>query len=183
MTRYLFGPIAALALALIGTQAAVAQSNVTQLGGKPSSDELIRALTVKPELKTRGIVVRNTNPAAAGEAPAPAVAVDIKFALNSAALSDEAKEVIKQIATALNSDQLGRSQFTLEGHTDTTGRPEYNLALSKLRANAVRDELIKTYNIKPARLRAVGRGQEMLLDPAHPESPANRRVVIVNLGG
>ena len=183
MRRYLFASIAALALAIIGSHTAIAQSNVTQLGGKPSSEDLIRALTVNPEMKTRGIVVRNSNPAAGAEAPAPAVAVDIKFALNSAALSDDAKEVVKQIATAMSSDQLGRSQFLLEGHTDTTGSPAYNLALSKQRANAVRDELVKTYGIKPTRLRAQGRGQEALLDPANPQSPVNRRVVIVNLGG
>ncbi len=181
MRRRWFGAV--IALAVFAAPPANAQSNVTQLGAKPTADELIRALAVTPGLTSRGIIVHGANPAVPAEAPAPAAAVDIRFALNSAALTDEAKWLINQIATAMKSDQLGHSPFVLEGHTDTTGRPDYNLALSTLRANAVRDELIKTYGIAPARLRALGRGQEQLLDPQNPQSAVNRRVVIVNLGG
>jgi outer membrane protein OmpA-like peptidoglycan-associated protein len=176
----LFGAIVALAMA--GSSGAMAQSGVTTFSNQPTADELIQALTGKPGGASRGIVVRSSNPAAGETAPAPAVALDVKFALNSAVLSDEAKGLIKQVAMAIKSDQLGHSRFMLEGHTDTTGKPAYNLTLSKLRANAVRDELIKTYGVKSGRLHTLGRGQEQLLDPANPESPANRRVLIVNLG-
>jgi outer membrane protein OmpA-like peptidoglycan-associated protein len=174
--------VALLALALASAPGAMAQSGPAQISGQPTADELIRALTAKPGT-ARGIVVHGSNPAASEAAPAPAVALDVKFALNSAKLSDEAKDLIKQVATAINSDQLGHSRFLLEGHTDTTGKPDYNLALSKMRANAVRDELIKNYGVKPARLQTRGRGQDNLLDPSNPQSPVNRRVVIANLGG
>ena len=170
-----------VAAGLAGATAAMAQSGVTQMNGKPTADELIRALTVPPGT-SRGIVVKNSNPAATPATSAPAVALDVKFALNSAVLSDEAKDLIKQVALAINSDQLGRTRFLLEGHTDTTGSPAYNLSLSKQRAAAVREALIKDYGVKPARLRTLGRGQENLLDPANPQSPVNRRVLIVNLG-
>lgn len=170
-----------VAAGLAGATAAMAQSGVTQMNGKPTADELIRALTVPPGT-SRGIVVKNSNPAATPAASAPAVALDVKFALNSAVLSDEAKDLIKQVALAINSDQLGRTRFLLEGHTDTTGSPAYNLSLSKQCAAAVREALIKDYGVKPARLRTLGRGQENLLDPANPQSPVNRRVLIVNLG-
>ena len=133
----------------------MAQSGVTQMNGKPTADELIRALTVPPGT-SRGIVVKNSNPAATPATSAPAVALDVKFALNSAVLSDEAKDLIKQVALAINSDQLGRTRFLLEGHTDTTGSPAYNLSLSKQRAAAVREALIKDYGVKPARLRTLG---------------------------
>ena len=166
---------------LFGVAGAMAQSSVTDLGAKPSADAIIRALERPPGV-SRGLVVRNANPATGAAEPAPAAALDIKFALNSATLSDEAKETVRQLATAINSDALGRSRFLLEGHTDTTGTAAYNLALSKRRADAVLDELVKTYGITPARLHALGRGQEGLLDPASPESPTNRRVLIVNLG-
>ncbi len=172
---------ALLALFLAAAPGAMAQSGGVPIGGQPTADDLIRALTAKPG-KARGIVVHGSNPAAGEAAPAPTVALDVKFALNSAKLSDDAKDLIKQVALAINSDQLGHSRFLLEGHTDTTGKPDYNLALSKMRANAVRDELITTYNVKPARLQTRGRGQDNLLDPSNPQSPVNRRVLIVNLG-
>jgi outer membrane protein OmpA-like peptidoglycan-associated protein len=149
-----------------------------RLGPESTSTDFIEAL--KPMPKERGIRVLNAEPAA--NAPAPSVAVDIKFGLNSAALTDEAKDVIKQMATAMQSEQLSHYRFRLEGHTDITGRPEHNLVLSRQRARAVRDYLIQTYSIAPGRLSAVGRGQEMLLDPGHPDSPVNRRVQVVNLG-
>jgi outer membrane protein OmpA-like peptidoglycan-associated protein len=183
MRQYLRG--AALGLALAAGVSTLAAAEVKQLGPNATSQDIIKGLTPAPgtpALKFRGLRVLNSNPAAATDAPAPAVAVDIKFALNSAVLSDEAKQLVKQIAVAMQSPQLKSYHFLLEGHTDTTGKPAYNLTLSKLRAQAVRDYLVKEFGIEPARLDAVGRGEQALLDPAHPESPVNRRVQIVNLG-
>ncbi|HYM03856.1 MAG TPA: OmpA family protein [Stellaceae bacterium] len=183
MRRY---PLALLvSLSLLAGISATASAEVKQLGGNATSQDIIKGLSPAPgapALKFRGLRVLNSDPAAATEAPAPAVAVDIKFALNSAELSDDAKNIIKQIAIAIQSQQLASYHFLLEGHTDTTGQPGHNLALSKRRAEAVRDYLVRNYSIDASRLDAIGRGQEMLLDPANPTSPANRRVQIVNLG-
>lgn len=48
--------------------------------------------------------------------------------------------------------------ITLVGHTDTTGGLEPNLALSKKRAESVRDRLIKDYGVNPAEIAAAGVG-------------------------
>jgi outer membrane protein OmpA-like peptidoglycan-associated protein len=153
------------------------RADTAQLGANATAGDFVNALK-RP--KMRGIVVHNANPAA--EAAAPSVAVDIKFQLNSAMLTDEAKETIKQLALAMKSEDLTGDRFRLDGHTDTTGTPGYNMRLSKRRAEAVREYLIRTFGIKPKRLEAIGHGETMLLDPANPTSPANRRVQIVNLG-
>lgn len=175
-----------IALALAGAPA-VALAQVKQLGPNPTSEDFITGLTPgpgAPALKLRGIRVLNANPAEeAGAASGPAVAVDIKFALNSASLSDQAKQTLKQMAAAMNSSQLAPYHFRLEGHTDTTGRPDYNLALSKRRAEAVRAYLIDNFHVDASRLDAIGRGQAALLDPGNPESAVNRRVQVINLGG
>jgi outer membrane protein OmpA-like peptidoglycan-associated protein len=86
------------------------------------------------------------------------------------------------MAAAIKSDQLAPFHFLLEGHTDTTGRPDHNLALSKRRADAVRAYLTER-GIDSSRLEAIGRGEEALLDPDHPTSAVNRRVQVVNMGG
>ena len=86
------------------------------------------------------------------------------------------------MAVAMNSPQLAAYRFRLEGHTDVTGRPDYNLALSQKRAESVRAYLIEKFSVAAVRLEAVGRGETELLDPADPASPVNRRVKIVNLG-
>ena len=68
-------------------------------------------------------------------------------------------------------------KLLIEGHTDRSGRPEWNRKLSLLRAEAVRDELLKR-NVSPARLRCVGWGSERPIDTAdNSEAYArNRRV-------
>jgi len=174
-----------IACAAISLTSTVTQADPKQLGGNATSEDFIHALTPTPgapAVKFRGLRVLNSNPASDEKSAAPAVTVDIKFALNSADLSSQATALIEQIATAIKSDQLANYHFMLEGHTDTTGSRAHNLALSKRRAEAVREYLIKTDHIAADRLGAAGRGPDDLLDPAHPESPDNRRVEIVNLG-
>ncbi len=165
-----------------------AAAAVKQLGGSATSDDIIQALTPPAGggIRTRGLtVVPPAAPSASApaKAEAPAVAIAIRFELNSAALTDDAKAVIKKIGEAMMAPQLAHYRFLLEGHTDTTGTPDYNMALSEERAQAVRDYLVKTFGVPQERLDAVGRGEKMLLDPANPTSAVNRRVQIVNLGG
>jgi len=75
----------------------------------------------------------------------------------------------------MNSDALAACSFVIEGHTDAQGDDAYNLRLSQQRAESVRD-FLTALDVAPARLRAVGRGERELLDPAAPDSPRNRRV-------
>jgi len=165
--------------------AASVSAQVTNLGANPTSDQLIKALAPQPgtqPLKFRGIRLLQAKPAAEAEARAPAVALDIKFGLNSAELTPEAKDVIKQLGTAMASEQLSGFHFALEGHTDSSGQRDKNMALSQKRAESVRQYLVSTFKIAPDRLNAVGKGPDDPIDAANPASPVNRRVQIVNLG-
>jgi outer membrane protein OmpA-like peptidoglycan-associated protein len=160
-------------------------ADVPQLGADATSDELIDALTPKPgapPIEYRGLHLLTAKPAGNNDEQAPAVGLDIKFKVNSALLTGEARETLKQLATALRSPAIAKYHFLVEGHTDSTGTPEHNLSLSKLRAEAVRTQLLKEYGVAPARLEAVGRGQTQPLDPGDPKNPANRRVQVVNIG-
>jgi outer membrane protein OmpA-like peptidoglycan-associated protein len=150
-----------------------------------SSDQLIKELTPPPDappLRFRGLHVLNSQPAGAGSTEMPAVGLDIKFKLGSAELTDDAKDQVRQLAEAMNSDQLSKYHFLVEGHTDSTGQPDRNLALSKRRAEAVRSYLVSAYNVPRGRLEAVGRGQTKPINASNPADPANRRVQVVNLG-
>ncbi len=177
-------------LALLGLTGTPAWTQgVKSVGSQPTRDELIEQLVphggvVSPD--ERGLRVRAANPTDAGadanDSPAPAVALDVKFALNSAALTDEAKDTIRRLAAAINSDQLAGYRFRVAGHTDATGRPDYNMALSKRRAEAVRAYLVSDLGVAAKRLQVVGRGQEEPLDPTNPTSSVNRRVQVENLG-
>jgi outer membrane protein OmpA-like peptidoglycan-associated protein len=72
--------------------------------------------------------------------------------------------------------------FLVIGHSDAKGSRGYNLKLSQQRADAIREALIKPFGIAPARIEAVGLGEEQLLNPSDPEDAENRRVQLVNIG-
>ena len=165
-----------------------AQAQVQQMGATPKADDLIKALAPDAggspgPLNVRGIRVLNATPGAATPAPHPAaVALDVKFALGSADLTDAARQTIGQLAKAIKSDQLTPYRFQLSGHTDSTGKPDANMTLSQRRAEAVKSYLVDSFGIAPDRLEAVGRGQEEPIDATHPENGVNRRVQVAILG-
>jgi OOP family OmpA-OmpF porin len=149
------------------------------------SDQLVKQLAPAPgtpPLRFRGLHLLNAQTPASGTSQMPAVGLDIKFKLGSAELTDDAKEQIRQLADAMKSEQLSKYHFLVEGHTDSTGKPAANLALSKRRAQAVKDYLVTAYNVPRARLEALGRGQTQPINASDPVNPANRRVRVVNLG-
>lgn len=73
--------------------------------------------------------------------------------------------------------------IAVQGFTDSVGSVESNIRLSENRANAVKDWLVKNYNIDPARIRTEGFGKLFpVADNGTPEGRAlNRRVEIVVL--
>ena len=70
----------------------------------------------------------------------------------------------------------------LAASTDSTGRADHNMNLSKRRAEAVKDYLVTAYGVPRNRLEAIGRGQTMPINASDPANPANRRVQVVNIG-
>jgi len=110
------------------------------------------------------------------------ITIAIGFDFNSARISLDSFKAVGLIADALNSPYLQGYRFLVIGNTDAVGSREYNLKLSQERADAVRLALINPLGIDPARLDAVGLGEEELLDPAHPDAAENRRVQIINVG-
>jgi outer membrane protein OmpA-like peptidoglycan-associated protein len=179
-----------VALALLSVASPSRGQDVVQyLGASPTSEELVKAL--KPSsgrgaiFATRGAKPANAIPGmqvgAAAVHARPAVALDVKFALNSAEMTESAKQLAKELATAINSDQLSADRFRLVGHADSTGDSDFNRWLSRRRAEAVRSYMIRSLGVAAQRLEAVGRGSDDPLDAAHPESGVNRRVHVVNI--
>lgn len=98
----------------------------------------------------------------------------IKFDLDSAELSDAAKDRLRHFADALKDDRFASTRFVVEGHTDATGPEAYNLDLSIHRAEAVVGFLV-SQGVPPDRLEAVGLG-ELSPRTADPLDSENRRV-------
>lgn len=140
----------------------------------PTVDAVVNALKpdAQPELKLRGI---NYKP----EVTEPKmISVELQFEKDSAQLTQSTRKSLSMVGQALNSEDLKGLKFTLEGHADASGSADYNLNLSRQRAESVKTFLVENFNINPEDLTTVGKGETDLLDPHHPTSMKNRRVRI-----
>lgn len=102
----------------------------------------------------------------------------VNFAVDSTEITEEAAQVLNIGASILARDL---SLFmTVEGHTDSSGPDDYNLALSEARAKSV-VAYLEAAGIDPQRLRAVGAGEtEPLASNDTDEGKAlNRRVEFI----
>jgi outer membrane protein OmpA-like peptidoglycan-associated protein len=99
---------------------------------------------------------------------------------NSWDLKADAIEQLQKLGELIKRNP--KATFSIEGHTDSTGTPEYNQTLSERRAEAVRDWLVQSMKIAPERIQTRGFGSSKLIvsgDKSIEEQAPNRRVEIV----
>lgn len=103
---------------------------------------------------------------------------NIHFAFNSSQILPYSYGEIKRIADMMNEN--ADLNFYVEGHTDSDGNDEYNLKLSKERADAVKKALTQM-GVTESRLSTKGMGEtKPLAENTTPEGKAmNRRVEFV----
>ncbi len=188
-----------VALAVANLLSAPTASSQTPSAATPSAEQMIEQLKAPKTRSLRNLNIEQVNsPPAPAPAPSTATSVGapvvgvvatpqakpslsllIQFDFNSARVRPESQQVLNNLAVALQSQELLASKFAVEGHTDATGRADYNLRLSQQRADAVRDLLV-AQGVSTQRLHTAGKGSAELADNADPASANNRRVRIVN---
>jgi outer membrane protein OmpA-like peptidoglycan-associated protein len=138
-------------------------------------EEIVKFFIQSADLgAARGICIGTAQECAAN-APKPAgFDMLINFELDSAELTEEARENLKIFAEALKDERLSAASFVVEGHTDAYGPEDYNLELSRRRAEAVATYLMEL-GVSPERLEAIGLG-ETRQRTANPYDGENRRV-------
>lgn len=94
-------------------------------------------------------------PAPAPKLCSPAV-INIQFDTNKAVLKPQYRPELKALADFLN--EFPNATGVIEGHTDNVGPKALNMQLSQLRADTIRNSLIKEFGIAPERIKAVGYG-------------------------
>jgi peptidoglycan-associated lipoprotein len=82
---------------------------------------------------------------------------DVYFELDQSAIRDEARPALQKDADWMK--KWTSTQVTVEGHCDSRGSSEYNLALGSRRAEAVKDYLVGR-GIQAGRLTVVSKGKE-----------------------
>jgi peptidoglycan-associated lipoprotein len=81
----------------------------------------------------------------------------VRFVFDSADLGDTARASLQKNAAWMQ--RWTSTRVTVEGHADSRGTSEYNLALGERRAGAVRDYLV-TLGIDASRINTVSLGEE-----------------------
>ena len=102
----------------------------------------------------------------------------INFEFDSADLQPRGANDLDQLVMALKDASMAKLTFVIEGHTDSKGSEEYNLDLSKRRAQSVVSYLVRN-GVVSERLESKGLGFSQPYYPQRPEAAENRRVRIV----
>lgn len=115
---------------------------------------------------------------------APKIWATINFAHDSDVIEDDSKPVLDVFGGSLSAPALARHRLIIAGHTNNLGRPEYNLKLSRRRAQSVARYLAENHRLDPGRLILHGYGdQRPIADNGTEEGLAvNRRVEFILLG-
>ena len=98
---------------------------------------------------------------------------DLLFDHDSAILKPGAYTEIDRVSRVLT--DFPETVIRVDGHTDSTGPEEYNMRLSKRRADAVKNALIQR-GVHPGRIETLGLGESM---PVSSSNAANRRVEVI----
>jgi outer membrane protein OmpA-like peptidoglycan-associated protein len=108
-----------------------------------------------------------------GEELVEKIVVSALFGFNSAEITPEGDKELQKVATFIG---IYDSAVVIEGHTDIQGDPDYNIMLSKRRADAVKERLLAlSGDKKPCDIVIVGVGSAK---PISKENKQNRRVTV-----
>ncbi|PYI82806.1 MAG: hypothetical protein DMF09_13635 [Verrucomicrobia bacterium] len=86
---------------------------------------------------------------------------DQLFEYDSAQLQSSAMVQLQKLGTLIQRNP--KATFTVEGYTDSFGPPDYNLDLSRRRAESVKRYLVDNMGINPAQIETHGYGQTKFL--------------------
>ena len=174
---------AVLATPAYPQDAITTESMISQLAGleaNPDVDVVALRQRVLDRVKSKVDAASLKRPPVAAELlKLPHFNVEVQFNPDSPIIRPESYRTLGRIADALYDPMLSPYGFLIVGHTESTGKREYNLTLSQRRADAIRDVLVTTFKISPKRIQAAGLGEEQLQDASHPTAVVNQQVQVV----
>ena len=110
--------------------------------------------------------------------PAPPAKYILYFFLDSIELKPDSRASMKEIITEI--EKRASTDIEVIGHTDRSGDEEFNMALSRRRAESLREVLVAA-GIAPAAIRMAfhGEGNPLIQTADNVHEPRNRRVEVI----
>lgn len=159
---------------------------------EPAFNATISSLNQAKSTIERSLSLPNCTTKPVAEIPKPPVQLEIKppqpiklnvprnihFALDKSTISPASAKVLNRIAIVLK--LYPYMMIELQGHTDFRASDQYNLDLSRQRANATRDYLLQQ-GVDPARMAILPLGESKLEKPGNTtvDHAYNRRVEVI----
>lgn len=147
------------------TGSTAASASARQAGNRPAPNRQMASVN------------RPRTPAAAAGQRAD---LRLAFELGSANMTTVARAEAKVFAESLMRPELRGMKFVIEGHTDSIGSRDYNIDLSRRRAQAVTDYLV-SLGVPRERLDIKGYGFDRPLPGLSASAEQNRRVEAVRV--
>lgn len=152
----------------------------------PTSEGFVRGLkdSLYVPLRLAEVSAGGDDTGSSDSAPEPAgpsVNLPINFNTNSTVVDDQTRANITKLADALRSPDLRDRHFLFIGYADVRGTQAHNRELSRQRAEAVYQVILKLDPTLAGRVEVIGRGALDPLDPAHNEAAyrRNRRLQVL----
>jgi outer membrane protein OmpA-like peptidoglycan-associated protein len=100
------------------------------------------------------------------------------FQSDSIRLTDDSEKRLPEILSAI--EERNAMIISVVGHSDTLGDKTYNLALSRRRAQAVQQRLVRM-GVDPSAIETTSHGEEnpLIKTPDNVSQPQNRRVEVI----
>jgi OOP family OmpA-OmpF porin len=166
-------------------QAVTATDMVNQLAGLEATADLdvaaLRQQALERVKSKADPIPLKRPPIAVQLTKLPQFIADVQFDPDTSIIRPESYRTLGRIADVLGHPTLLPYSFLIVGHTDASGRRDFNLTLSQRRADSIREVLVATFKISSKRLQAVGLGEEQLQDAVHPTAAINQQVQIVTV--
>jgi len=153
---------------LLADSTPITSSNKTS-GESDSDNTVVQGATRNSEIPEENLLLSAKKIA---EANNTTFDFPIYFAYNSAELTPVSQNMLLELWQGPLSDNRIKHKLMIIGHTDSTGPADYNMNLSKQRAQAVKEHLETKHSVPAERIVARGRGE---LEPAAPNMTASNR--------
>ncbi len=139
---------------------------------KPEAERAAKEPATKEQFE-KSLVAERT-PGVEGQVFVSSLLKDIHFNFDKYDIRPEDAALLKENAALLK--KFSNVKIQIEGHCDSRGTVEYNLALGERRANRTKDYLV-SLGVSTARISTISYGKERPLDPGQNEEAwaKNRR--------
>lgn len=150
---------------------------VAVCNGEGGSAKSIATVTVtEPPVPVVPVVKPRDTPAAIRFCNKPAILM-INFDVDKYNIKPQYHNELKSVGDFLK--EFPESKGVIEGHTDSSHTRAYNQKLSELRANSVKEYIIKNFDIDPGRIASKGYGEDkpIATNKTRAGKAKNRRIV------